>query len=50
MRVVMGCLIDESEDLVTRRILQERDTYRFLCDCQEIIELPIIEDITDMLF
>ena len=49
MRAVMDCLVAESEDPVTGGILQERDIYRSLRDCTEIIESPTIEDITNML-
>ena len=49
MRAVMDRLISESEDPITGGILQERDIYRSLCDCKEIVESPKIEAITDML-
>lgn len=46
---VMSCLISESEDPVTEGFLFERDIYRSLRDRQNIVTLPTVEEISNML-
>lgn len=46
---VMSCLISESEDPITEGFLFERDIYRSLRDRQNIIKLPTIEEISNIL-
>ncbi len=49
LHAVMDCLIEESEDLVTGGLIQERDIYRSLRNNDKFKKAPSLEEISSML-